>query len=180
MVAGRGNGTGTVDQVINRVVVCDGVPFGGGNLGDGDIFVSVCNGCSIAGFQGYFIGAVRVVLAPIYNGDGLARGRVVEGVVCFVDDGGIIFHFRDLAVVSDYAIAAASDGGWAGVDVVGVTTYRNSRFTNDFYIATRILNNITAAINICIAITNNFLTKRESMHLWKFIILTKQISLLFV
>lgn len=78
VLTGRGDGAGAVDQVVDRVVVCDGVPFGGGNLGDGDIFVSVCNGGGVTGFQGYFITAVRVVVAPIYNGDGLARGRVVE------------------------------------------------------------------------------------------------------
>lgn len=65
--AGGSCRAGTVDQVINRVVVCDGVPFGGGNLGDGDIFVSICNGGGVTGFQGYFVGAVRIVVAPIYN-----------------------------------------------------------------------------------------------------------------
>ena len=89
-------------------------------MGDGDIFISISDGGGIAGFQGYFVGAVRVVVAPVYNGDGGACCRVVEGVVCFVNDGGIIFYFCDLAVVSDYAVVSASDGGWAGVDVVDI------------------------------------------------------------
>ena len=125
--AGGSCRAGTVDQVINRVVVCDGVPFGGGNLGDGDIFISVCNGGGVTGFQGYFVAPVRVVVAPVYNGDGGACCRVVEGVVCFVDYSGIIFYFGDLAVVSDYAVVSASDGGWAGGGVVGVGGYGGNR-----------------------------------------------------
>ena len=125
MVTGGRCGTGAVDQVINRVVICDGVPFGGGNLGDSDIFVSVCNGSRIAGFQGYLVAPVRVVVAPIYNGDGGACCRVVVGVVCFVDDSGVVFHFRDLAVVSYYAVVAASNGGRTGGGAVGVTGERS-------------------------------------------------------
>ena len=121
MVAGRGNGTTAVDQVINRVVVCDGVPFGGGNLGDGDIFVSVCNGSRIAGFQDYLVAPVRVVISPVCDGDGDARCRVVEGVVGFVDDGGIIFYFRKLAIVAYYTVVAACDGGRAGGDIINIT-----------------------------------------------------------
>ena len=120
VITGGSDGAGAVYQIVDGIVVCDGVPFGGGNLGDGDIFVSVCNGSRIAGFQDYLVAPVRVVVAPIYNGDGGACCRVVEGVVCFVDYSGIIFYFCDLAVVSDYAVVSASDGGWAGVDVVGI------------------------------------------------------------
>ena len=87
---------------------------------DGDIFVSVCNGGGVPGFQGYFVAPVRIVVAPIYNGDGGACCRVVEGVVGFVDNCAVIFYFCDLAVVSYYAVVSASDGGGAGVDVVGV------------------------------------------------------------
>lgn len=90
-------------------------------MGDGDIFISICDGGGVPGFQGYFITTVRVVVAPIYNGDGLARGRVVEGVVCLVDDGGIIFYFRKLAVVAYYAVVAACDGGRAGGGVIDIT-----------------------------------------------------------
>lgn len=46
--------------------------------------------------------------------------RGVEGVVGFIDDGGIVFYFGDLAVVSYYAVVAASDACRAGVGVVGV------------------------------------------------------------
>lgn len=87
-------------------------------MGDGDIFISICDGGGVTGFQGYFVTAVRIVVAPVYNGDGGTCCRVVEGVVCLVDDGGIIFHFRDLAVVSYDAVVSAGDGGWAGIDVV--------------------------------------------------------------
>ena len=120
VVTGGRCGTGTVDQVINRVVICDGVPFGGGNLGDSDIFVSVYNGSRIAGFQGYFITAVRVVIAPIYDRDCLARGGIVEGVVCLVDDGAVVFYFGDLSVVPYDAVVSAGDRGGAGVDIIGV------------------------------------------------------------
>ena len=96
-------------------------------MGDGDIFVSICDGGGVTGFQGYFVAPVRIVVAPVYNGDGGACCRVIEGIVCFVDDGGIIFYFCDLAVVSYYAVVSASDGGGAGVDVVGVGGYGGNR-----------------------------------------------------
>ena len=127
------------------MVVCDGVPFGGGNLGDGDIFVSVCNGGGVPGFQGYFVGAVRIVVAPIYNGDGGACCRVVEGVVCFVDDGAIVFYLGDLTVVSYYAVVSAGDGGRAGVDVVGIAD--TGRIEGSYFINGRIhLNRIKKSI----------------------------------
>ena len=88
-------------------------------MGDGDIFISICDGGGVTGFQGYFITAVRIVVAPIYNGDGSACCRVVEGVVCFVDDSGVVFHFRDLAVVSYDTVVAADDACRAGSGVVG-------------------------------------------------------------
>ena len=53
-----GRSTGSVDQVVDRVVVGDGVPFGGGDLRYGDVFVSVGDGCRIAGFQGHLVTAV--------------------------------------------------------------------------------------------------------------------------
>ena len=58
VITGGSDGAGAVYQIVDGIVVCDGVPFGGGNLGDGDIFISICDGGSIAGFQGYFVTAV--------------------------------------------------------------------------------------------------------------------------
>lgn len=72
VLTGRGDGAGAVDQVVDCIVVGDGVPFGDGGFLNGDVFVSIGDGCCIAGFQGHLVTAVRVVIAPVYDRDGLA------------------------------------------------------------------------------------------------------------
>ena len=80
----------------------------------------ICNGGGVPGFQGYFVAPVRIVVAPVYNGDGGACCRVIKGVVCFVDNCAVIFYFGDLAVIAYDTVVSARDACRAGVDVVGV------------------------------------------------------------
>lgn len=113
----RGFGAGAVYEVVH---VIDRVA-----LLDGDVFVTVGDCGGVAGFQGYLVAAVRVVVAPVGNGDGCARCGIVVCIIGFVDDGGVVFDLGDLAVVSYYAVVAAGDGCRTGGGGVGVRGERS-------------------------------------------------------
>lgn len=116
---GRGRGAGSfagaaVYDVVDGVVVDDGVAFVDGVLRDGDILIAVLHAYLIPGVQGDVVNAAIVVVGPIGDGLGLARGGVVVGVVGFVDDLVVVGDSGNLAVVADDAVVAAVDGGGAG------------------------------------------------------------------
>jgi len=111
---------GAVHQIINRVIVGDGITGGGCIFHDGNIFVAVGDSRRVAALQSDLIGAVGVVIAPIDNRDRGAGGGVIIGVVRFVDDGRIILDLGDFIVVAYDAIIAACDTGGAGGGGVGV------------------------------------------------------------
>ena len=81
---------------------------------DGDILVPIGDGGGFPAFKSEGIGAVRIVIGPICDRGGLAGGGVVVSIVGFVHDGGVIFYFCDLTVVSYDAVVSAFDGRGAG------------------------------------------------------------------
>jgi len=109
--------SGAVHQVVDGIIVGNGVPGGIVCLGNGDVFVAVSNRRCRAAAQGEGITAVLVVVGPVCDRVGLASGGVVVGVVRLVDNG-VALDLGDLAVVADDSVVAG-DGGGAGINVVG-------------------------------------------------------------
>ena len=97
-------------------------------LDNGDVFVSVGDGDRVAGFGGYRVAAVLVVVGPIGDSGAFTSGGVEELICSFVDNAGVVGYLGDLAVVTDYAVVTGDAGG-AGGDVVGVTG-ESDRSTN--------------------------------------------------
>ena len=116
---GGGRGVpGAVYDVVDGVVVDGGAALHHVIFGDGDILITVFHAYLVPGVQGDVVDAAIVVVGPVCDGLGLARGGVVVGVVGFVDDLVVVGDGGDLAVVAHDAVVAACDGRGAGINIV--------------------------------------------------------------
>ena len=106
-------------------------------LDNGNVFVSVGDGDRVAGFSGYRVAAVLIVVRPIGDSGAFTSGGIEKLVSGFVDNAGVVGYLGELAVVTDYAVIAGN-AGRAGSWSVGIMG--NSCVWNDLIIGEEKIN----------------------------------------